>query len=191
MNPQQNLLWTGDRPCSRSIIRPCPIAKCCGGSDRRFRGHSGLVKTWSGSVADHPGKKGAHQAWLDGMSQRQISAQFNVSRSTIQDWIKNDWRPKLVPSSVGKALATRIVGAVADIDSNEILENALRSLSGDMSIAPVRSREGAATAIARLVELHRKLNPLTMDELADLAVNTPGFSVDGFVLALRARLERG
>ena len=59
-----------------------------------------------------------------------------------------------------------------------------------MNVAPVRSREGAATAIARLIELQRKLHPLTMDELADVAVNTPGFSVQGFVEALRARLDR-
>lgn len=141
-------------------------------------------------MADHPRKKVAYQAWLDGMSQRKISARFKVSRSTLQEWIKNDWQNKMTPS-VGTAIAARIVGAVTDIEPNEILENALRSLASDMGAAPVRSREGAATAIVRLVELHRKLNPMTMDELADLAVNTPGFSVEGFVLALRARLDRG
>lgn len=140
-------------------------------------------------MADHPRKKFAYQAWLDGMSQRQISTQFRVSRSTLQDWIKNDWQTKITPS-VGTAIATKIVGAIADSEANEVLEHALRSLSEDMNVAPVRSREGAATAIARLIELQRKLHPLTMDELADVAVNTPGFSVEGFVLALRARLDR-
>ena len=139
-------------------------------------------------MKEHPKKKVVHQAWLDGVSQRQISSRFGMSRSTLQDWIKNDWQ-EMTPS-MGKALAARIIESAADIDSNEILDNALRSLSDDMNVAPLRSREGAATAIARLIELQRKLHPLTMDELADVALNTPGFSVQGFVDALRARLDR-
>ncbi|MGB3517360.1 MAG: helix-turn-helix domain-containing protein [Elainellaceae cyanobacterium] len=99
-------------------------------------------------MADHPKKKAALQSWLDGTSQRQVVLQQGISRATIQSWIKNDWKD--MSPSMGKALAVEIVNAARDIDCTTTLENALRSLSADMNAAPVRSREGAATAIARV-----------------------------------------
>jgi hypothetical protein len=77
------------------------------------------------------------------------------------------------------------------LDLDEVLLLGIQSLALALPEAPVKSREGAAGAMARLIETYRKFHPMTTAELVDLAIALPGFDPREFAQTLRDRLERG
>jgi hypothetical protein len=89
------------------------------------------------------------------------------------------------------ALRDRLQAAPAEFDPDSLLLTAIQDLAAALPDAPVKSREGAAGAMARLIETYRKFHPMTTAELVDLALALPNFDPREFAKALRDRLERG
>ncbi|MGG6298134.1 hypothetical protein ACQ4M4_27385 [Leptolyngbya sp. AN02str] len=75
------------------------------------------------------------------------------------------------------------------IDPTALLLKAIVILADAIPNAPAKSKEGCVTAMLRAIEVYRKFRPLTVCELADLAMTTPGYTPQEFVKELRRRLN--
>lgn len=145
-------------------------------------------------------KDKARDLCLKGYSAPEIQEKLPaVALPTLRRWIRNGgWRAmREAQTAVEKEAIASFIALQPEIaheplnyqDRTELLNFGLRLLCEGAAAAPVRSREAACLAIARILEISTKLNPMSMDELAELAFNTPGFSVPAFVAALKSRLE--
>ena len=74
------------------------------------------------------------------------------------------------------------------LDEIEILETAIADMSAALVLAETKSKEGCASALAKLLELRRKLVPTTAEEIADQCM-TLGISPEDFIDALRQQWQ--
>jgi DNA-binding MurR/RpiR family transcriptional regulator len=123
-------------------------------------------------------------------SYNQIAQRHGVSKPTVERIARS------LHLHDRKAATAAASGAIAatlteKLDLDALLLLGIQSLADALPDAPVKSMEGAAGAMSRLIETYRKLNPMTMDELIDLALNMPNFDPRLFAQALRDRVERG
>jgi hypothetical protein len=123
-------------------------------------------------------------------SYNEIAQRHNVSKPTIERIARS---LHLQDRKTASAAATGAIAATLTnaLDLDEVLLLGIQSLADALPEAPVKSREGAAGAMARLIETYRKFHPMTTAELVDLAIALPGFDPREFAQTLRDRLERG
>lgn len=121
-----------------------------------------------------------------------LAERFGVSEGTIKRIKKEgDWdairaaQTAVVQAAVQQPPAVTIGGAAINFD--EMLTTAIDSLSGDVATLPGKSRESAATALLKAIELYRKYHPMTIDEAIDLVIALPGFDPQDFARRLRDR----
>lgn len=123
-------------------------------------------------------------------SKNAIAKRFGVSESSVKRIVK-DLGPALVVTQ--NAIANHVAETVKvhglAIDTDQLLVTAINDLSAEMATVPAKSKEGVATAIARMIDMWRKYHPMTMHELVDLAIATPGFDPREFAKLLRERYE--
>jgi hypothetical protein len=135
------------------------------------------------------------KAYLAGEGTLEVLARrFGIGERTLKRYSsEGNWEALRTARGtiVGEALRDRLQAAPAEFDPDSLLITAIQDLATAAADAPVRSKEGALGSMARLIEVHRKLNPMTMDELIDLALNMPNFDPRLFAQALRDRVERG
>ncbi len=136
---------------------------------------------------------------------RRLASEFGISEPTVRRYAKSgEWDAirsaadhlegvvaKEVKARV-KATSVKPEMAVGGeiLDTSEMLSLAIHDLYGSISVAQTKSKEGAASSLARLIELYRKFNPITIDELVDLALSIPGFDPVAFARRLRERIEK-
>ncbi|MBD2771158.1 hypothetical protein [Iningainema tapete] len=142
----------------------------------------------------------AEAKFITGESPEDIAVQLGVTRRTIDRWaMDGNWRnlreansqTNVVPitSRQPKPKTQHPLPAFhsirhAKIDDLEIIESALSQLHASLPEAEDKSKGALAGAIARLVELRRKLQPETVRELAERAIEL-GVGPDEFLQELR------
>jgi hypothetical protein len=119
----------------------------------------------------------------------EIAKRHEVSKPTVERIARS---LRLQDRKTATAAATRAIAATltSTLDLDEVVLLGIQSLAEALPDAPVRSREGVAGAMARLIEVHRKFNPMTMAELADVAIGINNFDPREFARLLRERLEQ-
>lgn len=129
--------------------------------------------------------------YLKGMHPKALAEQYGIGESTIRRYIKNgQWNDLLQAGQVVSSAA--IASMQSDpgaIDTDQLLRTAIASLMADMGSAPIKSRESAALAIAKLIEVYRRYHPPTIDEAIDLLLALPNFTPMQFAKRLRERIE--
>lgn len=121
---------------------------------------------------------------------RQIAAEFNLNARTIWGWIsKESWdlekqTQKIINFDANKTREPRQRRSDAPIDQLEIIENAIRDLRDDLSVAEGREKAQIANALKGLLEYHGKLKPMSARELATRVVDL-GISPAEFVAELK------
>lgn len=127
----------------------------------------------------------------DGESYASLALRFNVGKSTIEARASSEGWAALKKGGVSRVnqgdtpkpqIRTRMP-STQGIDEIEIIEDAIAKMSADLHVAEPKSAEGAANAIAKLIELHNRLTPKTAADLADMAIEL-GISPKDFVRAL-------
>lgn len=129
----------------------------------------------------------AGEGTLNDMAER-----YGVSGRTIKRYSKaGDWDAlkKARGAVINEAVRERI-RSDGEIDRDKILVDAIDDLVTGMVGVPVRSKEGAAGAIVKLLEAYEKTHPMTIDELIDAAFRIPNFSPQEFAKALRERVQK-
>lgn len=123
-------------------------------------------------------------------SYAEIAQRHDVSKPTVERIARS---LHLQDRKAASAAASGAIAATltSELDLDSVLLLGIQSLSDALPDAPVKSREGAAGALARLIETYRKFHPMTMDELIDAAIAMPNFNPREFAQALRDRVERG
>jgi hypothetical protein len=133
------------------------------------------------------------RAYLAGEgSLESLAERFGVGVRTIKRFAsEQDWNAlkKARGVVVNQMLPDRAI-ASGDCDTNALLLAAIQDLAASMPGVPVRSRESAAAAMGKLIETWRRFNPMTMDELVDVAIAIPNFEPREFARLLRERMER-
>jgi hypothetical protein len=132
------------------------------------------------------------RGYLAGDTIAALAKQHGISEGSIKRLAKaGDWaairqaKQQAIQAAVQQPPAVSIAGAAIDFD--DLLTAAIASLSADVAALPGKSKESAATALFKAIELYRKYHPLTMDELADLAIALPDFDPAEFARRLRDR----
>ena len=135
------------------------------------------------------------RAYLDRVprpSLNTLSSEFGVGFSTVKrlssegKW--KDRRDAKDASAVegiakGAIAATRTRPRVDDFD---VLNDAIADLSGSVAAIEAKSKEGCASALAKLLQAKRELYPPDADGLAEMAVKL-GITPNDFLEALRSK----
>ncbi|MBW4433073.1 MAG: helix-turn-helix domain-containing protein [Pelatocladus maniniholoensis HA4357-MV3] len=139
-------------------------------------------------------KEIAKAKFITGVHIQEIADSLGVSRRTIERWAaEGNWRdlqqtnivhlkPKPINSSPKLELPK--IRSVESLDDIGIVEAALSELHASLPEADDKSKGGIAGAIARLVELKRKIKPETVADLVERAIEL-GVSPDEFLQQLR------
>ncbi|MBW4516020.1 MAG: hypothetical protein KME11_12450 [Timaviella obliquedivisa GSE-PSE-MK23-08B] len=123
----------------------------------------------------------------------QLAQRFGIGERTLKRYSsQQNWEGlRLARGTVVSAsVRDRVSAAPAEFDPAELLRTAILDLAASLPECQVKSKESGAAAMSRLIESWHRLNPLSMSELADLAIATPGFSPKQFAAILRQRLEQ-
>ena len=113
-----------------------------------------------------------------GASSSAIASQFGVSKRSVDDRIPQ-WRTTEKPTSNVVQLQPKPVQnkrvnfrhrEMEGINDVEIIESAIADLHATLPGAEDKSKGGIAGAIARLIELKRKLIPETVADLVERAI---------------------
>lgn len=126
-----------------------------------------------------------------------LSQEFGISVPQIRRYVKAEgWdairegKQQVIRAAV-KAEVVPVAEKVningVAIDCDELIVNAINSLSADVAALPGKTRESAATAMLKAIELYRKYHPMTIDEAIDLVISLPGFEPQDFARRLRER----
>jgi urease gamma subunit len=119
-----------------------------------------------------------------------LAKRFNVSVPTVRRITKGlKINREAAEQVVGTAIADHVrqtvtVSGVA-IDQNELLLTAINDLSHSVKSTEAKSKEGAATALVKLLDAWRDRNPETMQEIISRCLEL-GYSADDFFKALDA-----
>lgn len=76
------------------------------------------------------------------------------------------------------------------IDFDQALLDALARLKTEAQTVPVKSAEGAARTMIELMREYDRRNPETVEQLVEYVLNHPAFTVQGFIKALRDRVDQ-
>lgn len=87
-----------------------------------------------------------------------------------------------------RILSDRARKAHSPLGDCDILETAIADMSAALVAAEVKSKEGCASALAKLLELRRKLFPATAEEIASQCMAL-GISPEDFIEALRQQWQ--
>ncbi|MEP0911805.1 hypothetical protein NDI45_12865 [Leptolyngbya sp. GB1-A1] len=132
---------------------------------------------------------------------QRLAAEFDISISTIRRYAASgNWdairegKGSVVKAAVEQATAARptlsevvLNGALLRFD--DLLIASIDALAQDVTELPSKSRESAATALAKLLELYRRYHPMTIDEAIDVILAIPGFDPQAFAQKLRERYQ--
>lgn len=119
--------------------------------------------------------------YVGGLRISDVARKVGVSRRSIERWAdEGGWhalKTSMLADPSGNSHQTKqsMVGE---------LERAISRLSSAVQETEPKSLEGCASALGKLVELHRKLVPETVDELAARAVEL-GIKPQDFIRALK------
>jgi transposase-like protein len=133
----------------------------------------------------------------------ELSAQFDVSERSIQNWVKAEgWDAERKAQNVidfarppreAREERPLIRSVASSQDPIEIAEMIIKDLQGEMVIeASGREKAAVANALKAWVEYREKLQPTTVEALAELVVERLAagrLSVRDLVVALKARSE--
>ena len=132
-------------------------------------------------------RRGIQRELKKGKGKQAIAEQFSVSLGTVKRIAKETDLTAADPvDQLERAIASVTAGRFDLISTLEVLINNLETRMAD---AQVKSYEGAASAICKVAELHRRYKPLTLDEGIDLLLDIPGVSPQAIARRLRERLE--
>ena len=138
-------------------------------------------------------KRAILKDFRSGLSKTDLSRKYHLSYSTIKRITKGVVVEEVAKDIVvRRAIAQRVDGVTRReevLDTDELLRVAIADIASDIPSTQSKSKEGAATALVRLIDAYRKYNPLTMDELVELALSVPGFDPREFAQKLRDRIE--
>jgi hypothetical protein len=133
------------------------------------------------------------RAYLNGEgSLAALALRFHVGERTVKRLSsEGGWEAlRLARGTVVEgAVRDRLQAAPSEFDRDNLLLVAINSLFSDVQNIPAKSKEGAASAMVRLIELYSKFHPMTMRELADIAIAIPNFNPREFARLLRERLD--
>jgi hypothetical protein len=121
-----------------------------------------------------------------------LAKRFNVGERTVKRFAsEQDWNAlKKARGVVVNQMLPDRAGAVGGCDTDAMLLTAIQDLAASIPGVPVKSKESGAAAMAKLIEVWRRFNPMTMDELVDVAIAIPNFEPREFARLLRERMER-
>lgn len=142
-------------------------------------------------------KEIAKAKYIVGTPIQQIADYFKVDPRTIQRWAKegkwSELRQNNQPSNVVSFVQKPKVDigrAIAQLTDNlELINATLMELHAALPEAVDGAKGGIASAIARLIELKRKIKPESIAELADRAIEL-GFGPDDFLAELKNAWQR-
>lgn len=128
----------------------------------------------------------------EGRTQREIAEIFGVSTRTIERWADKDgWGQRIkkvipIKSTRSPDYEPGPRSVRGKIDENKIVDGAIVSLDYLLSRPDLDTRGvgGIATALVKLLEYRRKIQPPTAAELANQAIEL-GYSPEQFLSALR------
>ena len=128
-------------------------------------------------------------------SLEELAKRFNVSVPTVRRITKGSKVARdAAEYVVGTAIADHVSGTIAlsgvAINFDDFLSTAITDLANAGKSTDAKSKEGVLSVMLKALELYRKYNPLTMSELADLAIATPNFNPQEFAKLLREKSER-
>ena len=141
-------------------------------------------------------KKQIERAYLNREGTKpEIAKRFNVSLSTVERVTRGKSAIREAAEHVkGSAIADHVSETIAlsgvAINFDEFLTTAIKDLANAGKAADAKSKEGVLSVMLKALELHRKYHPLTMSELADLAIATPNFNPQEFAKLVREKSER-
>ncbi len=118
----------------------------------------------------------------------EIAKRFNVSISTVERVTRGKKAIRDATEQVkGSAIADHVRQTVsvsgAAIDQNELLLTAINDLSNSVKSTDAKSKEGAATALVKLLDAWRSRHPETLAEIINRCLEL-GYSPDDFFKAL-------
>lgn len=122
-----------------------------------------------------------------------LARRYGVSRATLARYAKdNNWQPTKMMAAAVDAMVTQpervkavMRGKTIDVDA--LRETMINDLQGEMASVPGKSKESIARAIGELLRDYERRNPMTMEELADLAMSIPNFEPIAFARILKER----
>lgn len=127
-----------------------------------------------------------------------LALRFGVSKRALegeaaaQSWkaLKDAKKLASPPVKTQKNIARSGISrrTASNVDEVEILETAIADMSAALVVAETKSKEGCASALAKLLELRRKLVPTTAEEIADQCMAL-GISPEDFIEALRQQWQ--
>lgn len=134
-------------------------------------------------------KQRAKSLYLEGKSPEAIGNTPGCpSAPTVRRLIKEEnWENQRTLKSFVQKTVVSAPDLVGDLDSRRLLERAIADLEASIGSVPYRSGGEIISGIAKMLEIQHKLYPRNMDELADLAIATPNFSIQAFVDALKRK----
>jgi len=125
-----------------------------------------------------------------------IAQKWKVSESTVKRIAKAmggegiTTAAAVVQQSAIADSIDRVLASGFQVDRDALLTTAIQKLAESMENTKARSQEGAAGALAKLLELHAKFNPMTMRELVTVALNVPDFDPREFARLIREQVEK-
>jgi transposase-like protein len=141
--------------------------------------------------------------FLNGETIQAIADRFGISRRTVERWADaGNWREEkeqqsnVVPLAKPKPKPTTTHPPIRaplrrseGMDDLEVIEGAIAELSASLTDPEERSKGSIATALCRLIELRRKLQPPTSTELAQQLIDL-GISPAEFVRELKEKWQQ-
>jgi hypothetical protein len=124
-----------------------------------------------------------------GESVASLATRFKVSERTIQRICKGI-DPEIHAPAAEVVKAAVVHGARVTIDGVDFTQHLIddiKSMSGAMSGAEVKSFEGVAGVKLKYMQFYHHLNPPTMEEFVDQLLSRPDFDPERFVSLLRSR----
>ncbi|MEY3299844.1 MAG: hypothetical protein RLZZ597_3104 [Cyanobacteriota bacterium] len=124
-----------------------------------------------------------------GESVASLAMRFKVSERTIQRVCKGI-DPEIHAPVTEVVRAAVVHGArvtIDGIDFTQHLIDDIKSMTGAMAGADVKSFEGVAGVKLKYMQFYAQLNPPTMEELVDQLLSRPDFDPERFVSLLRSR----
>jgi hypothetical protein len=126
-----------------------------------------------------------------------IARKFRISRSSVSRYaaaggwtaLRNSTE-QIQSSAIADHVHSSVSLSGAVVDFDDFLTTAIQDLANAGKATDAKSKEGVLSVMLKALELHRKYHPLTMSELADLALSTPNFNPQEFAKLVREKSDQ-